>query len=332
MLRGKPTEGLYFHDNVLVHDDPDAAISLKTAKGDWGLDEDDGDFNYHGYGNHYDTDHTLEIAAGDFDGDRRTDIFVATGTAWWISRAGIRPWELLHESTKLRRDLGFADIDNDGITDVLYRDGAGRVGYLKSGSAALAPLTSSPVPMREMRFGDFDGDGKTDIFYTRNRQWHVWYGSTKAWAETQTSTTPINGFLFGEFDNVKGTDVVAVKDAGWMLSSASTGAYTKLNSKLSDSFGDMVTGDFNGNGRTDIAFGGQKKWYVSYDGGAPFTILRDGNISLPLRALLVGRFDNGKHGAQVAGYSAVTNPLVFNGWQGQGSTNLFARRSAQPMR
>ncbi|MFN8132590.1 MAG: VCBS repeat-containing protein [Solirubrobacteraceae bacterium] len=332
MLRGKPTQGMYFHDNVLPHEDADAAVALKMAKGDLGLDEDDSDFNYHGYGNHYGTDHTLEIAAGDFDGDRRTDVFLATGTGWFISRAGIRPWELIHESTKLRRDLGFADIDNDGTTDVLYRDGAGKVGYLKSGRAALRPLTTAPVPMREIRFGDFDGDGLTDLFYTRNRQWHVWYGRTRAWAATQTSTTPIGGLLFGEFDAAKGTDVVAVKDAGWMLSSASTGTYTKLNSRRADSFTNMVTGDFNGNGRTDIAYGGQKQWFVSYDGSAPFTILRDGNIGPNLNALLVGRFDNGKHGAQVAGYSAAANPQYFNGWQGQGSTNGFTRRSEQKMR
>src|SRR5438034_852545 len=37
MLRGAPTNGAYFHDNVDVHDDLDAAVSLKWNKGDWGI-------------------------------------------------------------------------------------------------------------------------------------------------------------------------------------------------------------------------------------------------------------------------------------------------------
>ena len=53
---------------------------------------------------------------------RHTDAFIANGTAWFYSRGGKRPWEFLHGSTKRTHELGFADIDNDGITDVLYRD------------------------------------------------------------------------------------------------------------------------------------------------------------------------------------------------------------------
>ena len=66
-------------------------------------------------------------------------MFVANGTGWFFSRAGIRPWEFLHASTKRTGELGFADIDNDRITDVLYRDGGGNVGFLKGGREALKP-------------------------------------------------------------------------------------------------------------------------------------------------------------------------------------------------
>jgi hypothetical protein len=333
MLRGRPTEGLDFHDNVVVHEDADEAISLKMDKHDLGVIEDDDDFNYHGYGNHYDTDHTLEIAQGDFDGDTLQDVFLATGTAWYISRAGKRPWELLHESTKLTRELGFADVDNDGITDVLYRNSAGSVGYLRSGKENLRPLFYSPVALKDMRFGDFDGDAKTDAFYTRNGQWHVWYGKTKSWASTQTSSVSVSEMLLGEFDNVRGTDIVTPQNAGWMMSSATTGSWTKINNRLSGTFANMVAGDFNGNGRADIAYGTQKKWYVSYDGRAPFTILRDGNIGpSSIKGVLIGRFDFNRHGAQVVSWSAVTNPLLLDGWEGQGSTNCFCQRSERAMR
>ena len=122
------------------------------------------------------------------------------------------PWQQLHESTKRTRELAFADIDNDGKTDVLYRDGAGNLGYLSGGTVALVPLTTLPVAISDLRFGDFDGDGKTDMFYTRNNQWYVWYGRTRTWTPTASSGAKIGDLLFGDFDGVKGTDVVAVAE------------------------------------------------------------------------------------------------------------------------
>ena len=126
----------------------------------------------------FDTDYSAEIAGGDFDGDGRTDVFTANGTGWFYSRAGIRPWEFLRVSDKRIRDLGFYDVDRDGVTDVLYRDGAGRVGWIRSASVGdVQPLTISPVPIKDMRFADFDGDGRMDMFYTRDGQWRIWYGA-----------------------------------------------------------------------------------------------------------------------------------------------------------
>ena len=177
-------------------------------------------------GNQYDTDYSTELATGDFDGDGEPDVFVANGTAWFYSRGGKRPWEFLHASNKRTEELGFADIDNDGRTDVLYRDPAGNLGYLKSGTVALVNFTTVPVPMKDLRFGDFDGDGKTDIFYTQGGQWMIWYGSTRTWTPAQSSSLPINELLFGEFDEVRGTDVAGVTSGMWAYSSGGLGFWT----------------------------------------------------------------------------------------------------------
>src|SRR5262249_27031392 len=139
-LRGTPEIGFQFSGNVMVHDGSAAALRFKgvpLVPGSFGelVPKMTVDGTFLASGNQYDTDPSMELATGDFDGDGRTDVFVANGTAWFISRGGVRPWEFLHASTKRTEELGFADIDNDGITDVLYRDSNGNLGYLKSGKA-----------------------------------------------------------------------------------------------------------------------------------------------------------------------------------------------------
>jgi hypothetical protein len=328
-LRGRPSTGAEFTDNVVVQDNWGEAIHLKPG--------DDGSlnpanprtFNLSMPRNRYDTDYTREIAAGDFDGDKRTDVFVATGTAWYLSRGGVRPWEFLHASTKRTRELAFADVDNDRRTDVLYRDPAGRLGYLKGGSVDLVPLTTLPVPIGDVRFGDFDGDEKTDMFYTRNKQWYVWYGRDRRWTATQISSASISEMLFGEFDDEKGTDVVAVRNDAWSIASGATAVWAKLNRKLTSSFSNAVAADFDGNGRADIAYADGGTWQVSFDGRGGLTTLRKGSNAGSLKAWLIGRFDGGSHN-QVVGFDG--SGLNFQIWRGLGTPGAFSRLSTQPMR
>jgi hypothetical protein len=344
-LRGRPAQGAQFAGNVLAHDDFDEAVKLRAGNDD-GLDEDrPGTFNLHSGGNRYDTDYSTELATGDFDGDGRTDIFVANGTAWFYSRAGIRPWEYLRPSNKRVGELAFADIDNDGVTDVLYRDPAGRLGYVKSGTAApVTPLTYLPVAIRDLRFGDFDGDRLTDMFYTRRKQWQVWYGGTRTWTPRQTSDRPISGLLFGEVDAVRGTDVVGINAGGWSYSSAATQRWARLNDRLTSSFSKAVAADFDGNGRTDIAIGDGQKWRYSRDGRSPLGVLRNGNVALTygaLNRLPIGRFDGGPRHKVISfsltPYGSPGNIRYSPGewlviWHGLGSHGDFSLRSTQAMR
>ena len=289
-LRGRTEEGTYFFDNVLVHEDLDDAVSLKWDKDDTDFGEDEDRFNFHSGGNSFDKDYSTEVSTGDFDGDGRTDVFVANGTGWFYSRSGIRPWEYLHASNKRTKELAFADIDNDGVTDVLYRSPSGALGFLKSGRSDLEPLTTLPVPIKELRSGDFDGDGLTDLFYTLGQQWQIWDGGTGAWSPAASSSTKVSEMLFGEFDDVNGTDVAAVRNGAWSYSSGGIQSWAKLNKKLVGSFKDAVAADFDGNGRTDIAFIEGKKWRYSRDGSSPLKVMRSGP-GVPLEPLLVGRFD-----------------------------------------
>ena len=299
-LRGRPAQGAQFTGNVLAHDDFDEGVKLRRGDDDR-LDEDrPSTFNLRSGGNRYDTDYSTELATGDFDGDRRADVFVANGTGWFFSRGGIRPWEYLRPSNKRVGELGFADIDNDGVTDVLYRDPAGELGYVKSGSAALAPLTSVPVALKDVRFGDFDGDRLTDMFYTRRTQWQIWYGRTRRWTPAQTSTSRSPGCCSASSTPCAAPMSWGSTRSGWSLSSAATGRWAKLNGRLTSSFSQAVAADFDGNGRTDIAIGDgrevalQPRWPLGPDDVAK----RQQGAHLPRAEQAAGRSFRRRHAGQ----------------------------------
>ncbi len=328
MLRGKVADGFFFGGNVLVHDDLDEAVALTTGGlSRLGIGEDHGKFNFRPGRNTFDADYSTEIASGDFDGDRRTDVFLANGTGWWYSRAGIKQWEFLRDSPVRTGQLGLADIDNDGRTDVLTRDGGGRLGYHSGATGPYTPLTAVRVPISELRFGDFDGDRRTDIFQTRGGQWTVWYGATRQWTPTQTSTAKIGELLFGDFDAVAGTDVVAVRGKAWSYSSASRGQWTRLNAQLTSTLSDAVVADVDGNGRDDIVVSARGSWRYSPGGQAPLAVLRSGSGLPALKQVQIGRFDGGLRPVAVgfAGDRLATWTLV-----GTGARSII--RSPQNMR
>ena len=256
-------------------------------------------------------------------------MFLANGTAWFYSQYGSRAWQYLKPSLTRLSELGFADIDNDETTDVIYRrPDNGELGYYKGGRGSLRSLgSSSPMPMKDHRFGDFDGDALTDIFYTSGKSWHVRSGRTRAWSEVNTSSRKIEELLFGEFDTVRGTDVAAVTNSGWSYSSSARTGWTKLNGKLTKSFKNAVAADFNGNGRTDIAFNDGESWRWSVDGVAGLTTIAKNFPSI--KKVVIGRFD-GTARAQALRFKPFRPWLEI--WSGIGTGSKFTTRSPQSMR
>jgi hypothetical protein len=293
-LRGRPNSGAYFRSNIVVHDNLDEAVALKMSKSSTGIGEDHLKFRFSASGNSFDTDYSTEIAAGDFDGDGHTDIFLANGTAWFYSRRGIGPWQYLRPSDKRTGELAFADIDNDGVTDVLWRDSNGTLSYVKGGWFGLTPITTTPVGINELRFGDFDGDGLTDIFYTLEGRWWIWYGSTRAWTEVGGSSFPLSSFLFGKFDDddVPRTDIAAVTSLGWSYSKGATEPWAPFNEKLTPSFSRAAAADLDGSGKSDIIFFEEDRWRYSPNGRMPLEVVRNGEFA-PLDDWVIGRFDGG---------------------------------------
>ena len=316
-LRGRVDSVAIFKWNVLAQPTIDAAIALKTNKNDPGIGENEGDFNYQGKNteNTLNTDYSREIANGDFDGDGLTDIFIANGTGWFYSRSGITHWEYLRESGRLTSQLAFADIDNDCITDVIWMNEHGNLGYFKSGRNDLLPVSTSPAPglpvkINELRFGDFDGDSKTDMFYTYQRQWYIWYGKTKTWFPAQTSGSAVTELLFGEFDHIKGTDVAGVVEGKWKYSSAGGTTWIEMNDPLLSSFVVAVAADFDGDYKTDIAYSYGNDWWYSSAGRSPAKKLAEIGMSYyNLKSMLIGNYYSESR-AQVVGFDKRSNGAI----------------------
>lgn len=137
--------------------------------------------------------------------------------------------------------------------------------------------------------------------------------------------------LFGEFDSVRGTDVAAVVNGAWSYSSGATKQWQKLNAKLRPSFAGAVAADFDGNGRTDIAFDDGGTWRYSPDGSGPLKLLRPNQgPSRPLKGLLVGNFE-GTGKASIVRYGP-DDRNRFGIWRGLGSDVDFKQLSEQNMR
>ena len=110
-----------------------------------------------------------ELGVGDFDGDGRDDVFLATGRSWFVSFGGRTEWRFRNESDRQLYELVLMDQDGDGRTDVLTRDdrdgrwliSRGGSGELESLGRASVPTPASPYDRGDL-VGDFTGDGTND--------------------------------------------------------------------------------------------------------------------------------------------------------------------------
>ena len=218
-----------------------------------------------------------EIVTGDFNGDGKTDVAnsrsrwgswrvsLSTGSGFITQDWSTNPYWSIDWRPDGHEQIVTGDFNGDGKTDIAHsrsRWGSWRVS-LSTGSGFTTQDWSTnswaidwrPDNHEEVITGDFNGDGKTDIAHSRSR-----------WGDWRVSLSTGSGFI----------------TQNW-----STSPYWTIDWRP-DGHEEIVTGDFNGDGKTDIAHSRSQwgAWRVSLSTGSGFNTQdwSTGSWAIDLRA------------------------------------------------
>lgn len=240
------------------------------------------------------TNPTQRLGVGDFDGDGRDDLFLATGQAWYFSPAGIVEWRYLSAQTERVDAVKFGDFDGDRRTDVLVRrDGDLYVSW--GGLSRLELINTDDHPIADYAIGDFDGDGKADIFYADGTNWSVSSGGVSAFVPYASFPQRVSELRFGHFNDDRKTDIFGVVSGRWKVVFAGTQVWHELGGPRTNSVTQLVVADFDGDSRSDVIKSltdDNRKWHwmMSKSGTGPFARVRLDNFPV-LLGVGIGAFD-----------------------------------------
>src|SRR5271157_4008693 len=254
-----------------------------------------------------------QCLTGDFNGDGRTDIacYTGGGGSWHVATLTAAGWQRLAgengplPALPVGNQCLTGDFNGDGRTDIACYTGGGGSWHVATLTAAgwqrLAgengPLPALPVG-NQCLTGDFNGDGRTDIAcYTGSGgSWHVATLTAAGWQRLAGENGPLpalpvgNQCLTGDFNGDGRTDiacytgsggnwhVVTLTATGWQTLPGGNGPLPALPVG-----NQCLTGDFNGDGRTDMACytGGGGNWHVVTLTAAGWQTLPGGGGPLP---------------------------------------------------
>jgi hypothetical protein len=329
MLRGKPTVGASFHDNVVVHNDEGKAVRLKAGCAPnvipcQPLCRTNEACNLTIGPNLYNTDTSSELAVGDFDGDGRDDIFLANGTGWWYSSAGVTEWQFLRRSPLRIKDLRFGRFDSDAKTDVLFIAGDWYV--WSAGQSAAKWVRGDGTRLTDCVFGDFDGDGITDALRANGTTWSVAPAAQGPWIPRRNSSVAAVNLRTGDFKGA-GHDQIFWIDNTWSLWDPVSNAVTRDHRKpvRSPDFASLVVADFDGDGRADVAQTNGNGWRWIRGGTNTWAPLRGAggqDYYKNIREVMLGRF-TGHRRLDAVRYEIPSPGRNFVVWRGFGARDAF---------
>ena len=193
---------------------------------------------------------TAEIRAGDFNGDRLTDIALVGGTGWatlpiafslgngnfQVRNGGVGDFAIWAQN--LTAEMKTGDFNGDGLTDIALVGGTGWATLpiafslgngnfqVRNGGVGDFAIWAQNLTA-EIKTGDFNGDGLTDIALVGGTGW---------------ATLPI---------------AFSLDNGNFQVRNGGVGDFAIWAQNLT---AEIKTGDFNGDGLTDIALVGGTGW------------------------------------------------------------------------
>ena len=311
-VRGTPCDHFSFHHNTAVPKGTPDTLAVETDVPEpfdgsdpvcqWpdGTDFVPGDPNVIlqvGPINEFEIENPLDrrLAVGDFDGDGRDDVFVATGVTWWFSSGGKAEWRLLNRMPQRTSELIFGDFDADDRTDVVAMiDDRLMVSW--AGGSRWFPLTGSlpDMTIEEIAVGQFDSDPRADLFFGDGSKW-FWAPAGGAWQQFGISGYRVSELRFGDFTGDGLTDVFSAANGTWKIVKGVWQSWQNLGpAQLPGGIQALVVADFDGDGLADVGADYATQygnvWMMSPRGtGTPsaFHVADQHMAELP-----IGRFDD----------------------------------------
>lgn len=192
-----------------------------------------------------------ELRFGDFDGDGKTDVFTSYSGIWYLFSGGTSDLKQIGSSNVPLSDLRFGDFDGDGKTDV-FNIGSGFWRYSSSGQSPWRSLSStssfhSNLTIDDLRFGNFDAAGarRPYLAYTEGSD----YGPQNDLVSADFNADGLLD-LATIHSNLKSfTAFLNLTASGDALPSFGASA----NRTLQNTPSRLAVGDFNSDGRPDLA-------------------------------------------------------------------------------
>ncbi len=213
---------------------------------------------------------------------------------WVVSYTGAEgsnPWEQISTDETKIKDIKFADMNNNGTTDIVaikYPFGAYLV-YKEAGQGDWIWKTHlrGDEKISDFAFGDFNGNGTTDAFYADGTSWRYKEAGTYNWQTLKHSSIRVPQLGFGDFNNNGVTDVFYVNSSNRWIYNEGGSEYDLGEAQVP--FNQLGFGDFNGNGTTDIFMVDHRQWLYIDGGSGPRILLK--NTSIRREYLHLGDFN-----------------------------------------
>jgi uncharacterized protein YjdB len=211
-------------------------------------------------------------AAGDLNGDGKTDLLTGTGIFLGNGNGGFT----IDQGVFYSNPFGIADFNGDNLPDIIIAQTGVCLGNGFGNFNCLTP----PLYASVLGVGDFNGDGKPDIAYAAAEEalpLHIALGNGDGTFQTPNlyqTAAALTSITTGDFNGDGKMDLALLDangSAGIMLGNGDGTFQPEIFYLTGTQAQSLVLGDFNGDGRLDMAVASSTHNNVSILLGAPAT-------------------------------------------------------------